>query len=68
MKTFRIVKLNPDGQEHICNIESNNGKNALRKFRKSFMSTGFSEIHKRKTTGTWELSTSYGCIYIAVEM
>ena len=68
MNIYRIVKLTPDGQDHLCNIESNNGKNALRKFRKSFMSTGFSEIHKRKTTGTWELSTSYGCVYIAVEM
>lgn len=68
MNIYRIVKLNPDGQERICHIESNNGKNALRKFRKTFMSTGFTEIHKRKTTGTWELSTSYGCVYIAVKM
>lgn len=47
----------------VARIETNNGKNALRKFRNGLMATGFYEIHKR--CNRWILSSTYGAYFIA---
>lgn len=60
-KIFNITDCN-NGQI-VARIETNNGKNALRKFRNGLMSTGFYEIHKR--CNRWVLSSSYGAYFVA---
>ena len=55
-----------NSKEIVARIETNNGKNALRKFRNGLMSTGCYEIHKR--CNLWILSSSYGAYFVAVPM
>ena len=53
-----------NSKEIVARIETNNGKNALRRFRNVLMSTGFYEIHKR--CNLWILSSSYGAYFVAI--
>lgn len=53
-----------NSKEIVARIYTNNGKNALRKFRNGLMSTGCYEIHKR--CNTWILSSSYGAYFVAI--
>lgn len=49
----------------VCDINSNNGKNALKTFyRNHAMSSGLYEIHKR--CNRWILSTTYGAYFVAL--
>ena len=64
MKTFEIIDM-INGQA-VDTVSSNNGKNALRKFRRCLLSTGFYEYHKLES-GIWELSASYGRYFQARE-
>lgn len=59
---FKIVDCN--NNEIVGMIESNNGKNALRIFRRQLLSTGFYEIHKR--LNRWILSSSFGSYFVAM--
>ena len=52
--------------EKICEIASNNGKNACKRFiREHCLSIGFYEIHKTK--GVYILSSSYGIYVMAMK-
>lgn len=60
---FNIMDVNNHG-EIIARIESNNGKNALKRFRReSCFSTGFYEIQKGKFN--WCMFSSYGAAFYA---
>ena len=63
MKKYRIVDVN--SRHDTIVIESNNGKNALKKFLRYYaMSTGIYEIHKR--CSCWIMSSSYGSYFVAI--
>lgn len=60
---FYIMDVNHDG-EIVARIKSNNGKNALKAFRRQYcISTGFLEIKKAKFN--WCLLSSFGAAYYA---
>lgn len=61
---FNIIDCNNGSV--LCTIETNNGKNALRRFRNNYcLSSGFYEIHKNKRAGQWILSSTYGTYFVA---
>ena len=60
---FNIMYVNHDG-EIVARIRSNNGKNALKQFRRNHcMSSGFYEIRKSKFN--WCMFSSFGSAYYA---
>ena len=60
---FNIMDVNHDG-EIVARIRSNNGKNALKQFRRNYcISAGFWEIKKAKFN--WCLLSSFGSAYYA---
>ena len=60
---FHIMDVNHGG-EIVARIKSNNGKNALKAFRRQYcISTGFGEIKKAKFN--WCLLSSFGAAYYA---
>lgn len=63
MKRFDIVDM--VSSRVVAQINTNNGKNALKVFRQGFTSTGFYEIHK--INGSWVLSSTYGSYFTAIE-
>jgi len=61
---MNFIIYDSNNNSPICKIPSNNGKNALKKFRNCLMSSGFYEIHKR--CNIWILSSSYGAYFVAI--
>ena len=59
---YNIIDCN--NNEIVSTIETNNGKNALKRFRNDLLSTGFYEIHKR--LNRWILSSSFGSYFVAM--
>ena len=59
---YNIIDCN--NNEIVSTIETNNGKNALKRFRNGLLSTGFYEIHKR--SNRWILSSSFGSYFVAM--
>lgn len=60
---FHIMDVNRDG-EIIARIESNNGKNALKKFQREYcLSAGFYEICKGRYN--YCMLSSFGAAYYA---
>jgi hypothetical protein len=60
---FNIMDVNKDG-EIVARISSNNGKNALKQFRRRCcFSTGFYEIKNSKYN--WCMLSSFGAAYYA---
>jgi hypothetical protein len=60
---FNIMDVNHDG-EIVARISSNNGKNALKAFRRQYcISAGAWEIRKAKFN--WCLLSSFGAAYYA---
>lgn len=65
MKTFKII--DEVNAMTVARIEARDGKSALKKFMQSRMfSSGMREVHKT-ALGNWELSTTYGAYFYAVE-
>lgn len=65
MKIFKIIDEN--NSQTVARVEAQNGKIALKKFMRSkILSTGLHEIHMTPF-GNWELSTSFGAYFYAVE-
>lgn len=59
---FNIMDVNHDG-EIVARIRSNNGKNALKQFRRGLLSSGVYEIRKSKFN--WCMFSSFGAAYYA---
>jgi hypothetical protein len=51
------------GGEIVARISSNNGKNALKQFRRGLLSSGIYEIRKSKFN--WCMFSSFGAAYYA---
>ena len=63
MKTYLIYDANELGTHKIIReIQANNAKQALIKFRNTLLSTGMYEIYKIKN-GCWEMSSAYGAYF-----
>ena len=61
---YRILDVNADG-ECIARIDSNNGKNALKKFQqKHCTAAGFYEIRRGKFN--WSMFSTYGSAFYAL--
>ena len=61
---YKIMDVNNDGAI-VARIESNNGKNALERFRRECcLSTGIYEIKKGRFN--WSMFSSYGATFYAV--
>lgn len=60
---YNIMDINRDG-EIIARIKSNNGKNALKRFRREYcFSMGIYEIKKGRFN--WSMFSSYGAAFYA---
>lgn len=60
---YKIMDVNRDG-EIVARIASNNGKNALKRFRRErYLSAGIYEI--RKGRFNWAMFNSYGATFYA---
>lgn len=65
MKTFIIYETNPGIEpQRITTIQAVDGKSALEEFSKT-LSVWLCDIHQLKHI--WELSTSYGRYFYAIE-
>lgn len=61
---YRIMDVNRDG-ETVARISSNNGKNALKKFRREFCTaSGVYEIRRGKFN--WSMFSSFGGAFYAL--
>lgn len=61
---YRIMDVNRDG-ETVARISSNNGKNALKKFRREHcFSAGMYEIKKGRFN--WSMFSSFGSAFYAM--
>lgn len=67
MNRYAIIELLPSGAGGlVCHIDARNGKSALKKFMKDgITSTGMYEIYK--SNGFWEMSSTYGRRWCAIE-
>lgn len=67
MKTYLIYDANELGTHKVIReIQANNAKQALIKFRNTLLNTGMYEIRKIKN-GCWEMSSTYGAYFYCVK-
>lgn len=67
MKTYLIYDANELGAHKVIKeVQANNAKQALIKFRNTLSSTGMYEIRKIRN-GCWEISSTYGAYFYCIK-